>query len=513
MDTSEQAGAGGCQLPDTLESSSALARLPDEVLLLVMQYLDVEDLFRCRLVCKRLAGLALDPDAWQHRNLSDEHPWACAVLRLAPCLKSLVMLAPSTMACHMLALSRTKCAAAKLLFSLQSGYGVTQMEEVIRHQEALGRLKGLHVSITPIMDGATATKLLDVVTSIPALEELSLYILTLSIPLTARPALRSVSGPSLKNFVLEWEAGHGTGLPQPIEDVSRFLLAEHAATLERIEFESNAGVIKPPASLLASMPNLRVLNCSPFPGMRALAASESLRDLCLVVKPATVTTDTREFLRGAGNLRVIDMTFSSIGENCTWTPTTAGVDLVEDLASTVEELSISNEAEATARCLPQVQPLLRALPTLTCLRNLFLEVAPDELLAAITPTTAPALQWLSVTNSDWGCTHAWLHRGVVKKLLSENPSLHVQVRADEASAPCRENPCETCEYDCHMDLCEFESILFTHDPHDSCAVKVHASIFCYYISDVSTIESDTVNAELGWSDLDMVQGAQANMFE
>ena len=38
--------------------STGMERLPDEVLLMVMQYLDALDIFRCRLVCKRIARLA-----------------------------------------------------------------------------------------------------------------------------------------------------------------------------------------------------------------------------------------------------------------------------------------------------------------------------------------------------------------------------------------------------------------------------------------------------------------------
>lgn len=74
-----------------------MEHLPDDVLAMVMQYVGVEDLLACRLVSKRIGGLALHPDAWRRRRLGfssaadfdtnfDDNRCLCPVLRLAPCV-------------------------------------------------------------------------------------------------------------------------------------------------------------------------------------------------------------------------------------------------------------------------------------------------------------------------------------------------------------------------------------------------------------------------------------------
>ncbi|XP_052126696.1 uncharacterized protein LOC127750123 [Frankliniella occidentalis] len=512
MDISDQ--ARGCQSSDPLELSAAVESLPDEVLLMVMKYLDVGDLLTCRLVCKRFGVLAMDPDVWWHRNIDcDREPSrACAVLRLAPWLNSLTMVVPYSW-CSGFHLYSTKCAVARLDLKIQSSTlsGSYDIKHYVKSQCDLGYLVGLHVHVNTHLDAFPARELLDLLTSTADLEELSICIGYVGSLLTKRPHLEVACGPSLKYFELEWRVCDiGDRLPRPIEDVCRFLLAEHATTLEQVVFRRT-----PVFDLheLASMPNLRALHCSAFPGMRALAANASLRELYLLVTPETVGPDTREFLRAANQLRDVTLAFSTLKDDGNdgadrdyiWQPTTAGVDLVLDLVSSgrssLERLCITN----IGLYFPQEQPLLRALPLLTCLQHLKVDSAPDELLLGITPTTAPALQSLVVDQTNWPCTHAWLHREVVKKLLSVNPSLHVHVTTEFSDCDPPESYCEVCsEYECHPWLCKSEAVFFTHDPEDNCSMpEMHDdSDSCCYVSDVSAIETTVIVVrEDDWTDL------------
>lgn len=81
----------------------------DDSLIAVMQYLDVEDLIACRLVCKRISGLAAHPDVWRHRTLSYANPLVCQVLGLAPCL-DILYVELLTSECRESAYTSTRCA-------------------------------------------------------------------------------------------------------------------------------------------------------------------------------------------------------------------------------------------------------------------------------------------------------------------------------------------------------------------------------------------------------------------
>ncbi|XP_052125896.1 uncharacterized protein LOC127749908 [Frankliniella occidentalis] len=509
------------QLSDPPESSAAMEGFPDELLLLVMRFVPAKDLLACRLVCKKFTRLVADPVVWRHRSvdLSRGGALPCAVLRLAPCLNVMSMTVPLGMRCpHAF---YTECAAAKLVLrSLGSGDAIGQtVVSVIRNQERLGRLRSLSVELPREMRSAdAAVKVLTTLATTSGLEELSISGSAGSMPTEDKLRhLRAGPTPTLRRFHLDWRASmwhhHPTGdggdrLDRQVEDVCRFVLAQHATTLEEISFNPSSPLSTTlQASLLANLPSLHELSCPVLPGLPVLAACRSLRKLTLMVTRKSVGPETAELLRRAEQLRDVTLVYYT-SELLPWTPSTAGVDLVWHLAasgrSDVESLRIANIPSH----LPQLRPLLRALPLLTRLRHLCVEAAPDELLRAITPVTTPALQSLAVNQSRWGCIHAWLHRREVKTLLGENPSLHVKMCIGRST--CIGRPCDVCAYECHPELWDTDAGFFTHDPRGVCPCpEIHDRYGpWYYIPDIASLEMLTESTPRGWADVESLEPVQ-----
>ncbi|KAE8747622.1 hypothetical protein FOCC_FOCC005601, partial [Frankliniella occidentalis] len=123
-------------LPNDLPDDLLLDRLPEDVLLSVMMYMDVPSLLRCRLVCRRLGTLALHPDVWRHRECVDSDPWFCAALRLAPRLYEMHVNLPLPEALRRLVLE-TACPVTCLVVVLgddEDDSYVAQAAQLIRHQ-------------------------------------------------------------------------------------------------------------------------------------------------------------------------------------------------------------------------------------------------------------------------------------------------------------------------------------------------------------------------------------------
>ncbi|XP_052127022.1 uncharacterized protein LOC113210611 [Frankliniella occidentalis] len=119
-------------------------QLLDDVLVLVMTRLSVEDVFTCRLVCKRLAALALHPDVWRNRvfknlRMGRGKCLLCPVLRLAPSLRTLAL----RMCSYDTTPHRSReitCGVRKLRLSVDPA-GVELAVYFIRRFAALGRLR------------------------------------------------------------------------------------------------------------------------------------------------------------------------------------------------------------------------------------------------------------------------------------------------------------------------------------------------------------------------------------
>lgn len=450
------------EFPDDLQ----FMELTDYVLLRVMRHLDVPSVLACRLVCKRLAALALDAELWRDRRLlvGDESPWLRAVLRLAPCLECLEVPFPIGMDPAVVAATRTRCAVAELVLTVDKSAPCGGLcpdcsmlaSCVIRNQQKLGRLRKLSVK----MDNFSPA-LVNTIVSTCGLEELHLQFLADCGPgptncnavcrhgtVSPLPALSQKRPASLKAFSFQ-----GTrGCPGYVYNG---ILATHAATLERVEMfclDFTAEV----APLLAGMPKLNDLRCVLLRGMQALAAGcPALTDVSLIVMPvpaiAGAIPDAAEFLRRAKQVNVVELTFASDGRS------DAGANLLAALQPSVVALSLRSSEGWGERSdlLPQMRVLLAA-PVLRTLHVLAVDVpaVADELLLGITPRTAPALERIHLAE-DWEhgegveprCDHDWLHKPAVQTFLRANHS----VLLTTPDHHCSTVPCDACKQGCEVE--------------------------------------------------------------
>ncbi|XP_052124040.1 uncharacterized protein LOC113211242 isoform X2 [Frankliniella occidentalis] len=432
--------------------------LPDDVLLEVMQYLKIEDLLACRLVCRRLGALAMFPEVWRHQRFElvwfDDTPRykQCSVLRLAPCLRAWRVRFPLEKF-HTL-YTTTRCAVNKLTLSLNnvSEKDALQASLVIRNQAALGRLRRL--SLGPCMwesvnhvEGTSV--LLGTVASTPRLEELKIKGFRCFAPSILAGLHRSFPGASLKSFE------HDPRTPEE-ELFCDFILTMHAATLESVNLGCFPLTSTSTATFLTGMPNLRRLQCGLMPGLEAVAGCEQLRDLDLYVEYDGEACAGAEFLRRATQLVKVTLEYEpEIG-----VASSPDMDFVLALAATgrscLEELSL--DFEDSHHHLPEQQSLLKALPHLPALKHLeFGGPATDELLLGITPSNAPALRTLNVFTIHVDCAHDALHRGAVQKLLSLNPELKFSTYVQ--SYCYKGDRCAWCSLGCHQEMMQDVPVL------------------------------------------------------
>ncbi|XP_026279619.1 uncharacterized protein LOC127749912 [Frankliniella occidentalis] len=439
-----------------------MEQLPDDVLLEVMRYLTVEDLFACRLVCKRLGALALHPDVWRHRDLNaygDQLKWLCPVLRLAPCLTTLMMDLP-TPGC-LLACTMVKCAVRELYLGVVDEGGSMHAAALIRSQEALGRLRVLQISF-PLGSDREQTALMGTVASTSGLEML---ICDHCSPCPASTIARlvqhgAVTTSSLRYFICSLFSQSDYGF-------AHFVLSLHAATLEKVDLglgsrlsDDYCPYLSETASLLVGMPNLRKLECPVLPGLESLVVCESLTTLTINVcalPDRRALVGAAKLLRRAHQLREVMLYYRSFFEDRSLLD--LGVDLIRALEcsgrSQLEKLSLGASWEFAAppdKIFTLVTPLLATLPSLQALKHLAVDPAPSELLLGITPQTTPALEGLELHPIDdtlLPCAHAWLHSDAVKKLFTNNSSLELFVPNLPKYCP-DDELCEVCALGCHL---------------------------------------------------------------
>ncbi|XP_052131009.1 uncharacterized protein LOC113212275 [Frankliniella occidentalis] len=344
-----------------------MERLSDDVVLLVLQYVGVDDLFTCRLVCKRLGGLALHPGVWRYRR---SHSWrperrenVCRLLRLAPRLAWLSFDFPPKQDVHSALYATTRCAVRELMTHVYVDGGV-HAALFLRNQEALGQLRVVTLWLTD-RRGPIDAVLLGTVASSSILEKLTVRSGWDHWDSGLAAAIRhtTIAQPSLKYLNCRLNSNS-----QPFVDL---VLAGHAATLEVVslgETTTSTG------SLPECMPNLRVLTCSLLPGMETLAPSLTKVTLHVTPDMRPGVLGATEMLRRAPKLRVLTLKYRPAAR----TSAHVGVDLVEALAwsgrSAVEVLEIDNDwftelvgvdsDDVGIEFLPQLQPLVRTLPSL-----------------------------------------------------------------------------------------------------------------------------------------------------
>ncbi|XP_052133689.1 uncharacterized protein LOC127752393 [Frankliniella occidentalis] len=564
-------------------SVESVEQLPDDVLVTVMQYLGVEDVLACRLVSKRFGFIALHRDVWRQRRLDKAKPCVCAVLRLAPCLE----MVPYTSRMHTLGLLTTRCAVAELELTVERddrkvARGLGAAAVAIRQQQALGRLRHLHLDIDKrVTAGDVLLRTVLAVTSdlerlvvegmpetaysvqqqqpctsslkyfkcgagnywgktssaafatavlaghAATLEEVDLgkgiNSLSTSRLLAGMCKLRALKCGilpemeavlighlqalgSLRCLKLDFEKempgsdllmktllaatsdlevlevdgsvpkGNCSIQRRPRPSLKRFrctsspafvdvVLAAHAATLEEVDLgEGDRSHSPTTARLLADLPRLRSLKCDAPPGMVALAASESLRDVYLYVYQPEDDNDygngaATEYLRRASHLRKVCL--DSAHHNLDDGEDVFVADLIDALVS-ARPAGLEVLAANYAFLPPPTEALVRALPSLPALRELEVTHSPleDELLLAITPATAPALRRIVLSTDVGGeteeCLHAWVHKSSVRAVLAANPDVHIQLLdhdpyysgdADHLRCTCRE-----LQLDCHQHI-------------------------------------------------------------
>ncbi|XP_052128021.1 uncharacterized protein LOC127750409 [Frankliniella occidentalis] len=434
-----------------------LEQLPDDVLVLAMQFVSVEDVLSWRLVCKRLCDLALHRDVWRHRSLRDDEPCADAVLHLAPCLDKLKVTGPDPS----LAVTTTRCAVACLDLR-KAGYGPFNAAEyalAVRNQEHLGRLRRLvlGVEMNPLEE-PTADVLFWTVASCSGLDRLEVLYAP---PIINQPVVHGPPSSSLKVFKCV----------ACIETVSlvNTVLAGHAATLEEVEIYTDLDLWETTtADLLAAMPRLRSLRCDcSIGGLEKVAECKTLRDLDICLNGCTGDVDNAaKLLRRANQLRHVLL------DNAAWDDP-----IVESWPVLAEALAWSGRFPLERLALKGFEevellgPLIRALPSLPALRFLYLDTEPvDELLKSISPAMAPALRLLRFPIRREKCPHAWIHRTALKTTLLANPLLHIQLWGNIFHS--RSQDCAMCVGDCdrHQGV-EWHNTrymgFYSHDP-DTC---------------------------------------------
>ncbi|XP_026274039.2 uncharacterized protein LOC113203514 [Frankliniella occidentalis] len=449
-----------------------LRQLPAEILMLVMQHLSVDDLLACRLVCRRLGSLVLQPEVWCRRQLGDDKPCLCAVLCLAPCLDKVVF----SNKVHTKAFTMTRCAVRHLTLHIKKGTECAQACVAVLKQELLGRLRSVELEVwhspedvAPLDSGEALLKTL--VSCSSGLESLDLHD-GLPRPYTMRPVLHGPLRSSLTYFRCE--------ISEASETFVNTVLAGHAASLEEVHLGSG-DCKKDTFQLFVGVPNLRSLTCLMFPGMQVLASCQKLRDVSFYADdriPEPVVRGAAKFFRLARKLRSVSVEFCySEGDRRRF------MELLEALCSSGESLE-----QLSVVCPPNLPPLLRALPRLPALQLLgvlvttLIDPLPDgqekerhKFLVGITPATAPSLRRLELsTNDTLGCLHEWLHRDAVARVLTANPSLHIHVWGTHGCNFLRwrrQRYCEACAMGCHREATgNFEEDeerrvgLFSHGP-------------------------------------------------
>ncbi|XP_026279643.1 uncharacterized protein LOC113207336 [Frankliniella occidentalis] len=403
--------------------------LADDLLVMVMQYLDGPALLACRRVCKRLAGLAVHRDVWRHRRLRYGDRSLCAALRLAPCLRELCLSLPLD-GCAVRA-AATACAVEELrlnIFLAQTGS--LEAAFVIRNQAARGQLRHLTLVFDNDDEAECSWLLFSTVASLRKLQTLFVprfpYDVDKPIFVPHSP-VPAVSKPSLWRFECE--------LSSESEPFVNFILAGHAATLEVVEISGVSSTFPQTTSLLTGMPRLRVLNCPLLPGMEALASSTLLHTANLVVisELRSAVQSAAEFLRRAKQLRFVILHVQDVD---------ACVDLVQALASSEpEDSSTPSHVRSLA---------LRACYSTTSLQQMFSSLA-----------SLPSLRKLRIEDLDAEdvpcCAHEWLHWDSLQTLMTSNRDLRLLMTCDVPKF-CEDERCGSCELEC-TDTSECAGIL------------------------------------------------------
>ncbi|XP_034256281.1 uncharacterized protein LOC117654171 [Thrips palmi] len=407
--------------------NSFLLALPDDALVRVLALLPPREVFRLRLVCRRLRDLSLHPDVWRSVDLSGgDIGLLQAALRLAPCLREVSLRSPhlQVAACTV---CNTNCVVTNLKLSVQNETDAAWATVIVQSFSTLRGLREITLVLYPAAPGALHP-LLRMVYCVQDLRELTIRF---DSDMSELPPLLSDLEPRPSLTTLRYE-GAAT---DPFFCV---LLRTHAATLEVVLLYLRDGL---PTSLLGSLPRLRCLGCRPTVDLSQLKSLHNLDTFVLLGREVqdVPCPGTVNFLLQGPRLR-------SVGFNLGPNHPILGAALLEALAQSpsapvLERLSLHGVQDSLVAAALQRFPSLRAL-------TLESDAMPsDAFFRAVSPASTPRLATLQLV--PHGCPHAWLHDPAVQDVLARNAGLHLRL----SGPPTLEDDCACrwCLWRCHRD--------------------------------------------------------------
>ncbi|XP_034256653.1 uncharacterized protein LOC117654276 [Thrips palmi] len=411
-----------------MDEPSTLLALPDDALLAVLAFLQPRQLLKCRPVCRRLRDLCLHPQLWRTVRLDNDFEGPlCAALRLAPCLRTLIVVSPFS-ANLTAAVYSTTCVVSELALVLEDESGQAFAVAALHVISALGGLRKLDLDIMYAIASFETDPILRVAFSLKDIRLLTFN----SVELSSLP--QTVSWPEGRPSVtcLSYQAR--------VDDVDPFMglvLRTHAATLEEVAISRVLGEL--PVALLVNMPRLWSLRCSSQDCVSQLQGLPNLKSLS-VEHDGAWSPGLLDYLRQAPRLQSV--TFEGLK---------AHIDIVAPLralaespcANALQSLSLPCKLEMfelVASTLPQ-------FPSLQTLELLIEDAGPfDSFLRAVSSSTAPCLTELRL--APGGCPHAFLHGPALLDVLARNPRLHFRI----LSAVWPYCACQWCAWGCHVEL-------------------------------------------------------------
>ncbi|XP_034231837.1 uncharacterized protein LOC117639910 [Thrips palmi] len=417
---------------------SLLLALPDDALLAVLAFLPPRELFKCRVLCRRLRDLCLHADLWRRVRLPTCDPTLRAALRLAPCLREVLWYYLGATAPWAEdedpELSRSACVVARLKLYVNNMNELRASAAVLK-QSSLGGVKELVLTFFPNYCGAaTRWKTFQLVSAINQVNHLySLQIKIFSKDALLEPwfaVVGMVGVSSLKKL----------SYASPSYDFYlEYLLKTHAATLEDVHLD----LTHIPVSSLKLLLNLRTLSFETDSG-DDLSELENLPNLSSLKfgLNCTFSTGGLKLLRRAPRLRSVSVPCADPDPTAPLLALAASPSALILETLHLDGLPSSSLLGHMAAALPQF-PALRTLSMVISFQ--YKEVDLADFVRAVSPTTAPRLTMLALqlTPPEGVCPQAWIHGPSIRDLLQRNPSLHLRALL----LPCYYVNCSWCLWD------------------------------------------------------------------
>lgn len=415
---------------DCDEAEVSLSTLPNEVLLLVLEYLTPQELLLVRAVCRHWRDLALSEPLWRRQEIvlgMGRHFTPCwrLILASAPCVRKVWL--SGRWAAHLIDVDGMQCALHTLdlrdLEELGSEH-IRKLAELVAKQAAIGGLRGLRLDLSPRDSAEDFTPLYEAIGQC-AIEKMTVRMWDDGLPRCSPQSWV----PRRQNTIRKLKYSGGALWPNPW---LQSLLQHHAGSLERLLLFNPSPEF--PCSLLASCANLRVLECPLLLDMDRLQQCARLEKLHLDIRVkgenfSALVRSAASLCRAAAGLRELSFYVhtETDAKPVVETAVRAVKDIVDGAASSGRAALTSLTVTTGRDCLggAWIGAVLRALSGLPCLENLVLntsDLPPARVLREISATSAPALRSLRLL---WFLEKHEEHMTEVRALLARHPALHV----------------------------------------------------------------------------------------